>query len=280
LRWGVERRLEFIESRLFWEGGVNRSDIVEEFGVSVPQASIDLSLYQQQAPRNVEYDRSQKRYFASATFKPNFITLDAGAYLEGLGARSADESLVAHIPDVERLPIPQRVIDARVLRPVLECARAQRSIEVLYQSMSANQPDPAWRRISPHAFANDGLRWHTRAYCHVDGKFKDFILSRCMDARAPDAQGAAANDDESWNSHFVVLLTPNPRLSEAQRHIIAQDFAMTDGEVGVPVRCALLYYFNKRLRLDVAGQLDDPREAPVVVKNRAAFDQALAEASK
>ena len=44
IRWGIERRLEFIEFRLYWEGGVNRSDIVEEFGVSVPQASKDLTL--------------------------------------------------------------------------------------------------------------------------------------------------------------------------------------------------------------------------------------------
>ena len=39
LKWGVARRLEFIEFRLYWEGGVNRSDIVEAFRVSVPQAS-------------------------------------------------------------------------------------------------------------------------------------------------------------------------------------------------------------------------------------------------
>ena len=39
MRWGVEKRLEFIEFRLFWEGGINRADIMERFGVSVPQAS-------------------------------------------------------------------------------------------------------------------------------------------------------------------------------------------------------------------------------------------------
>ena len=47
LRWGVERRLEFIEFRLYWEGGINRSDIMDQFGVSVPQASKDLSQYQE-----------------------------------------------------------------------------------------------------------------------------------------------------------------------------------------------------------------------------------------
>ena len=53
---------------------------------------------------------------------------------------------------------------------------------------------------------------------------------------------------------------------------------MTDGEKIVSVRYALLYYFSKRLRLDVADHFDNPREAPVVVKNRDAFDTALAEA--
>jgi hypothetical protein len=35
LRWGVEQRLEFIEFRLFWEGHVNRSDVMTQFGLSV-----------------------------------------------------------------------------------------------------------------------------------------------------------------------------------------------------------------------------------------------------
>ena len=45
LRWGVEQRLEFIEFRLFWEGHVNRSDLMDQFGVSVNQASTDLNRY-------------------------------------------------------------------------------------------------------------------------------------------------------------------------------------------------------------------------------------------
>jgi hypothetical protein len=29
-----------------------------------------------------------------------------------------------------------------------------------------SRPEPTWRRTSPHAFGNDGRRWHVRAYCH------------------------------------------------------------------------------------------------------------------
>jgi hypothetical protein len=36
-----------------WEGGINRADIMERFGVSVPQASKDLSLYEEKAPGNL-----------------------------------------------------------------------------------------------------------------------------------------------------------------------------------------------------------------------------------
>ena len=50
IRWGAERRLEFIEFRLYWEGGIRRADITEKFGVSVPQASADIGAYQLTAP--------------------------------------------------------------------------------------------------------------------------------------------------------------------------------------------------------------------------------------
>jgi hypothetical protein len=41
------------------------------------------------------------------------------------------------------------------------------------------------------------------------------------------------------------------------------------------VRYALLSYFNKRLRLDVAKRFDKPRERPVVVANKKEFKEAL-----
>ena len=281
-RWGVERRLEFIEFRLFWEGGINRSDLVEEFGVSVPQASKDLALYQEHAPQNIEYDKRLKRYFASNSFRPAFIELDADAYLERLTTPSAtaNGSEPERYLRTEKLPIPQRRIRPDVLRAMLACVRESSSIEILYQSMSAKRPDPLWRRVSPHAFGSDGLRWHVRAFCHTDSKFKDFILSRCLEARSPNAGGAPSANDVFWASVFPVCLKPNPRLGGAQQSVIAEDFGMNDGEAVVPVRQALLYYFNKRLRLDVAEQVDDPRETPVVVKNRADFDVALAEAMR
>ena len=62
--------------------------------------------------------------------------------------------------------------------------------------------------------------------------------------------------------------------------MIAQDFHMEDGRAIITIRCAMLYYFSKRLRLDLADRFDDPREAPVILKNRDEFAVALEEAMR
>ena len=53
---------------------------------------------------------------------------------------------------------------------------------------------------------------------------------------------------------------------------------MVGGRAVVPVRRAMLYYFSKRLRLDLASS--DARETPVVVANREEFDSALSKAMR
>lgn len=284
MRWGVEKRLEFIEFRLFWEGGINRADIINQFGVSVPQASKDLTLYEEKAPGNLRYDKSAKRYRAAPDFKPAFLTPDSSAYLAHLQASNGEADAVsdtwlAATPEFDAMPIPNRRIDVGVLRAILTAIREKRSLEICYQSMSPKSPAPQWRRITPHAFGSDGLRWHARAFCHIDHKFKDFILSRCLDTRAYEDAGTTPEADHLWNDHFTVTLVPNPALSAGQKAIIARDYEMADGAIDLPVRKALLYYLQRRLRLDLVEEAGRPQETPIVVANRAAFDTALAEAT-
>jgi predicted DNA-binding transcriptional regulator YafY len=83
------------------------------------------------------------------------------------------------------MPVPTRRIDPTFLKQFVSVIRAGNSIEINYQSMNHSRPGAIWRRITPHAFAHDGLRWHVRAFCHIDSKFKDFILSRCQGLERP-----------------------------------------------------------------------------------------------
>ncbi len=238
MRWGVEQRLEFIEFRLFWEGWINRSHLTERFNLSVPQASKDLSLYEEKAPGNLVYDKSAKRYLASSKFEPKFIRPDADRYLAQLRS-IADHTVcladtwLSEMPEAESMPLPHRRVDVAVLRRLLDAIRAKNSVRVLYQSMNPQRLEPMWRWISPHAFANDGLRWHVRAFCHTDREFTDFLLSRCLDVEGDKAAEATASDDVSWNTFFNVILIPNPQLSANQQAIIAQDYCMDDGKISI-----------------------------------------------
>lgn len=282
-RWGPEQRLEFIEFMLYWGGELNRSDITDRFGVSVPQASIDLTAYKQLAPENMDYDSSAKRYVPSATFNPLFLKPNPDRYLAQLKALSdgiieLGDTWLPGIPETGVLPIPSRRIDAQVLRALLIAVRDKRGIEIEYQSTSPESPDPLRRWLTPHAFGFDGLRWHVRAFCHRSKGFKDFILGRCRAAGDTRPAATRAEDDWQWQTFFEVVLEPNPDLTENQRGAIAFDYGMTDAKVAVRVRYALLYYFNKRLRLDVADRFDKPRERPVVVANEREFKKALVRA--
>ena len=103
LRWGVEQRLEFIEFRLFWEGHVNRSDLMDQFGVSVNQASTDLNRYIGFAPDNMVYDKSARTYVRGSGFKPQFLEPDASRYLAQLrsvadGILDREDSWIADLP--------------------------------------------------------------------------------------------------------------------------------------------------------------------------------------
>jgi predicted DNA-binding transcriptional regulator YafY len=273
IRWGVEQRLEFIEFRLFWEGGVNRSDIIDMFGVSVVQASKDLSLYQEHAPGNVIYDKSAKRYVATDRFAPRFLKPDSAAYLsrlrsfaEGLTART--ESWIAQPPEADIALTPRRDIEIEVLREILNAIRNRRSIEILYQSMQKPRPDPVWRRITPHAFGYDGFRWHTRAFCHMDHKFKDFLLPRALQARDPGEPMASGEEDQLWQEWFSVEICPHPALTESQRKVVAKDYGMVDGKCVLSIRYAMLFYVLKRLGLLGNAEKEDPRRQHIVVLNK------------
>lgn len=277
LRWGPEQRLEFIEFRLFWDGWINRSDLVERFGVSIPQASNDLTQYREIAPGNLHYDSSAKRYLANDDFKPVRLRPNPDRYLAQLKAMSDGVIVIADTwitdpPSVDAMPIPVRMIESAILRLLIKAVRSNKSIAVKYHSMSDDRLAPLWRRISPHAFVYDGLRWHTRAYCHESNRYKDFLLSRCSGTGALE-DGVDARNDTAWNTVFEIVLIPNPALSMNQQAAVAWDYNMVDGKVTVPVRVAHLYYFDKRLRLDIPS--DRPKERPIVVANEEDFRRTL-----
>lgn len=270
-RWGQERRLEFIDYRLRWDGQINRSDLTAFFGISVPQASLDLSEYTKRAPGNLEYDTSTKVYRASSSFQAAFASSALERYLEDLLRIAINPevpygSFLGWHPVVAIVPRPWRVLDAGIVIEVVRAIREARALNVCYQSFSG--PEPSARALTPHALVSDGYRWHMRAYCHKREEFRDFLLSRILEIKGSEADRDRSRDDLEWNRMLKLVLAPHPKLESTHRAVIELDYGMQDGESVLECRQALVFYVLQQL-----GLLEDDLEKAakiqqITLKNR------------
>ncbi|MGH0028476.1 MAG: helix-turn-helix transcriptional regulator [Myxococcota bacterium] len=280
LRKGIERRLRFIEFRLQWEGRINRGDLVETFGISIPQASSDIAQYDDLAPDNLSYDASAKTYFAADSLVPIFEPADPQDYLSRLrsisyGLSTPSEMWIGRAPVVGRVPYPKRGVTAATLRHVLRAMSEQLALEIHYQSLT--RAEPIWRWITPHAFGYDGHRWHARAFCHKRGDFRDFVLGRILEIRAEKPDQIDPRDDRAWQTEVTLLVGVHRDLSEAQRRSVELDYEMTDGRLEIPVRAALVHYIKRWLRLDLDPDKVRPEQQQVVLVNRNEIDEVVSQ---
>lgn len=260
LRWGLGQRLEFIESKLVWEGRINRGDLVDTFGVSVPQASSDLKQYQERAPENIEYDASAKCYVATADLSPVFESSSADAFLDDLLTGSGRRTSAFSVGFV---PPPKRSLKPKVLERVARAIASREQIHVRYQSISGKGKE--WRWIAPHAFGFDWFRWHTRAFCVRDQKFKDFVIARILEVKEATASEVEPEQDCEWNTELVLVIGPHPGLSEDQRKAIELDYGMTNGRAHLTVREAMAYYVKQRLGLGRDSDSSSPEQQQIIL---------------
>ena len=251
-RWGQQRRLEFIDFRLYWEGRINRSDLTEHFGISVPQASLDLARYQEIAPLNLTYERREKVYLATPEFKPVLAPEHSDSYLDQLlavasGTLAKDTVFIGWAPPTDLVRAPHRRVPIDVLLAILRAIRQGLVVEIAYQSF--NQPAPTRRLISPHAIAFDGFRWHARAYCYTRKDFRDFVLGRLLEIELRSKSDIDPHTDHAWNTFVEVKIAPHPDLTKGQRRAIELDYGMSEGIAVLPTRRALLFYLLKHLGL-------------------------------
>lgn len=250
--WSQDRRLKLIDFRLRWEGRVNRSDLINYFHISAPQATADFAKYSLAAPDNLTYDGRLKAYVRSDTFSPMYARSNSQLYLNELLAvttRILDKevSFIGWQPDVGVAPVPSRTFTGDTLTALLQAIREKRMLTVVYQGM--NRTEPVERELSPHALAFDGMRWHARAYCHLRGKYQDFVLGRMVQVTLGDPR-LVEMPDEEWERRLQLILAPNPTLSAAAKRAIRLEYGMKEGVLQLSCRQALLYYALRRLRLE------------------------------
>jgi hypothetical protein len=276
-RWSVLQRLEFIENTVYWRGRINRSDLVQQYQISLPQASADLAKYKAIAAGGVIYDPSVKSFVATESFKPTLTKPNADRFLlqmlgwrRGILQRSdlpPDEP-----PPFDELPVPRRKINPDVLRAVTQAISHKKKISVSYQSMT--RPATTWREISPHSLAFDRQRWHVRAYCHERHAFRDFVLTRIFGVRDIGPSDISPSTDAAWNIRVTVQISPHPGLTDDQKRAIQVDYDMKDSVAELSVRAAMLFYLMRAMRW--TGTNDRPAiEQQVIVVNRKEVEDAM-----
>ena len=128
------------------------------------------------------------------------------------------------------------------------CGR--RAIQINYLSLSSGTKQ---REIVPVALADNGLRWHIRAYDRTQGRFGDFVLSRISNVQeidGPVGENELLSADEQWARIVEMELVPHPGVTHPEA--IEADYGMQDGVLRIKSRAALVGYLLRRWSIDAS----------------------------
>lgn len=245
-RFAQESRLKYLDRLLFWEGRVNRSDLINRFQISPAQAALDLKSYLEATnDKAVTYDTRAKRYEATARFKPIFGLPSPDDWLIHARQRCSDQ--------IDVLPTLGRHTDVHMLARIYRAIRDNLTLQVTYQSMTDLEPKERW--IAPRALASDGLRWHARAYCFLHNEYRDFVLTRMSSittGKKPAALRPAGDlpFDDAWDSFVELDLVPAVTLGVAQATAIRREYGFSKDTLTIRIREALVFYAIRRWGLD------------------------------
>lgn len=242
-------RLAFIELRIRFAGEIRRQDLVARFGIQAAAATRDIGVYKEIAPRNLDYDTKGKVYVRDEWFRPVFefpaervLAWLSQGFGDGEPLRikpfvACEGPALLNKPDLETLSVLTRAIHKKI------------AVEISYRALSSGLTT---REIVPFALADDGLRWHVRAYDRRSGEFRDFVLTRIADARLVPGhleEREMADQDIQWNRIVELELVPHP-ANVQHPDTIEADYGMGGGVLRIRVRAALAGYLLRRWNVD------------------------------
>ena len=101
---------------------------------------------------------------------------------------------------------PNRHIDPKIVRGLVQAARGQLRVDVDYVSLSSEAQ--SGRNIVPHTLVYDGIRWHVRAYREKKGEYLDFVMSRFAANQICWMPPHGRDQDREWNTRSPPSLSP------------------------------------------------------------------------
>ena len=244
-------RLAYLELKAFFIGELRRGDLEARFSIKPAAATRDLNAYRERAPDNLAYDRYVKAYVPTSHFCPVFpfsaervLSWLLHGYGDGQGP-----TVVRTIPCEGAGELVQP--DFSLLGGITRAIHTGRALRIDYLSLSSGA---AKRVIVPVALADNGLRWHVRAYDRQRRRFSDFVLTRITKVKPLD-EAAEAHErmeaDEQWNRRIDLRLVPHPGLTYPEA--VMADYGMRDGSLTLNVSAALAGYALHRWAVDCSS---------------------------
>jgi len=274
IKWNTRQRLAYIEVRAYYAGIVSRSDVARTFAMSDPAATKDLKQYNDLAPDNLIYKQSEFGFVPGNRFKPVIADLDPAAVLPLIAGNSpspwlaTDGESIYGIP-ASYLPLPSRLPAKEIVAQISRAIYQGKKLSIVYASLHVDKLEQR-RVIEPHSLINTGLRWHTRAYNEENFDFRDFVLSRILEAELIDEPAESSQQyDEDWMETITLELAPHPELTPKQQLNLHVDFSEDGRVMQLTVRRALVGYALRALSVDTTPDHSlNPRAFQLILLNR------------
>ncbi len=260
-------RLAFLEMRAYFTGELRRVDIEARFGIKPAASTRDLSAYRELEPGNLNYDVALRCYRPAAAFRPIFEFSSERILawlLQGFG-----DGLELRLRKAAPCEGPGNLVrpDLAILSVVTRAMCAKRVLEITYLSVSSGTSS---REIVPVALADNGLRWHVRAFDRLNNRFADFVLTRISKATqltSEVGEGELLAADKQWARIVDMEVVPHPGVRNA--HAVEADYAMEHGVLRLRARAALAGYVLRRWSIDCSADHSlDPVAHHLWLRNR------------
>jgi len=253
-------RFAYIDFVLRFLGGLNRSDLLDFFGIGEAAASKEISEYKKLSANNVDYDRVlRKNVILRESFKP-LINLDAETAL-GMLANGFNKNKLYDRPMLpyQRIGATPHHLNTDFVSKVTRSIYSKTAIKCNYISASSSNHDE--RTLLPTAFFYDGQSWMFRAF-HRDpvieeAHFKCFEFSRLLSVTECPNDVARPQEtlpqDADWHLVVPLQLTLHPRLLPNKKAALSQEFGLDEkqDEFVITEKAVLVYYLKKHWKIDV-----------------------------
>lgn len=249
LNFAQKQRLSFIDFSLLFKGAISRKDLTQKFEMGMANATRDLALYKELAPKNIELNATNRTYYQSTTFKALF-TYDPQKTLIKLANKISDGfDGVLEVAFPVDAPLQLNVPDIYIVAKLVQAIINKKAVSIIYTSLTSGSKA---REIIPHTIVDNGLRWHIRAFDRKTNSFRDFVITRISKTTILDSvvnEFEKEIEDNQWMRKMDLQIVPHP-INVQYKQAIELDYGMDGGQLQITVRAALVGYILRRWNVD------------------------------